>query len=161
HVKTSISPANSKTVIPKPTSNDKHMNKKACFMCKSLDHLIKDCDYHDQKMAQTPPKNHAQRGNHKHYARMPLFSPQRHVVPTTVVPKSTLVPINAARPITADVPKIKVTRPRHDTPIVTKTNSPPRRRINRGPSPKASNSPPEVTAVKAPIVNVAKVVQGK
>nr|GEV76910.1 hypothetical protein [Tanacetum cinerariifolium] len=161
HVETSIPPAASKTVILKPTSNGKRRNRKACFMCKSLDHLIKDCDYHDQKMAQTPPRNHSQRGIHKHYARMPLSSPQRHVFPTTVVPKSKLVPINAARPITAAVPKIKVTRPRHDTPIVTKTNSPPRRQINRGPSPKASNSPPRVTAVKAPMVNAAKVVQGK
>nr|GFC71969.1 hypothetical protein [Tanacetum cinerariifolium] len=39
---------------------------------------------------------------------------------------------------------------------VTKTNSPPRRHINRSPSPKASNSPPRVTAIKAPMVNVAK-----
>nr|GEX35139.1 hypothetical protein [Tanacetum cinerariifolium] len=35
-------------------------------------------------------------------------------------------------------------------------NSPPTRHINRGPSPKASNSPPRVTAVKAPMVNAAK-----
>nr|GEW81640.1 hypothetical protein [Tanacetum cinerariifolium] len=91
------------------------------------------------KMAQTAPRNHAPKGNHKHYARMPLSNPQRHVVPTIVVPKSKLVPINTARPITAAVPKIKVTQPRHDTPIVTKPNSPPKRHINSSPSPKARN----------------------
>nr|GEZ12702.1 hypothetical protein [Tanacetum cinerariifolium] len=147
HVETSILTSTLKTTIPKPTSNGKRMNRKACFMCKSLDHLIKYCDYRDQKMAQTSSRNHAQRGNHKQYARMPLFYPQRHVIPTTVVPKSQLVPINTARPITADVPKIKVTRPRHDTLIVTKPNSPIRRHINCSPSPKASNFPPKVTAV--------------
>nr|GEU82678.1 ribonuclease H-like domain-containing protein [Tanacetum cinerariifolium] len=93
--------------IPKLTSNGKRKNRKACFVYKSLDHLIKDCDYHDQKMAQTPPRNHAPKGYHKNYARMPLSNTQRHVVPIAVVPKSKLVPINAARPITADVPEIK------------------------------------------------------
>nr|GFC70191.1 hypothetical protein [Tanacetum cinerariifolium] len=95
------------TTIPKPTCNGKRKNRKACFVCKSLDYLIKDCVYHEKKMAQTPPRNHAQRGNNKHYARMQLSSPQRHVVPTVVVPKSKLVPINVVRPITAIVPKIK------------------------------------------------------
>nr|GEU84756.1 hypothetical protein [Tanacetum cinerariifolium] len=34
HVETSISPATLKTAIPKPTSNGKRMNRKACFVCK-------------------------------------------------------------------------------------------------------------------------------
>nr|GEY27769.1 ribonuclease H-like domain-containing protein [Tanacetum cinerariifolium] len=84
---------------------------------------------------------------------MPLPNPQRHVVPTAVAPKSKLVPINAVRPITAAVPKINVTRPRQDKPIVTKLNSPPRRHINHSPSPKANNFPSKVTVVKAPMLN--------
>nr|GEZ14224.1 hypothetical protein [Tanacetum cinerariifolium] len=87
---------------------------------------------------------------------MPLLNPQRHVIPTAVVPKSKLVPINAARPITAVVLKISVTRPRQDKPIVTKPNSPPRWHINCSPSPKDSNFPPKVTAIKAHMVNAAK-----
>nr|GEV30540.1 hypothetical protein [Tanacetum cinerariifolium] len=51
HVETSIPSATSKTAIPTPTSNGKRRNRKACFVCKSLDHLMKDCDYHDKKMA--------------------------------------------------------------------------------------------------------------
>nr|GEY48621.1 hypothetical protein [Tanacetum cinerariifolium] len=43
HVETSIPTANSKTTIPKSKSNGKRRNRKACFVCKSLDHLIKDC----------------------------------------------------------------------------------------------------------------------
>nr|GEX46673.1 putative ribonuclease H-like domain-containing protein [Tanacetum cinerariifolium] len=84
-----------------------------------------------------------------------------YVVPTTVVPQSKPVPITAVRPVTTVVPKIKVTRPRHAKPIITKTNSPTKRHINRSPSPKASNSPPRVTAVLALVVNAAQGMQGK
>nr|GEW26170.1 reverse transcriptase domain-containing protein [Tanacetum cinerariifolium] len=160
HVETSIPYATSKTVIPKLTSNGKRRNRKACFVCKSLDHLIKDCDYHDKKMAQTTPRNTAQKGTHKQYAQMTLPNPQRRMVPTPVLTQSKLVPINVVRPVRIAVPKNKVTRPRQDKPVVTKTSSPPRRLINRSPSLKASNSPPRVTVVKASMVNAAKVVKG-
>nr|GFC59800.1 hypothetical protein [Tanacetum cinerariifolium] len=115
HVETSIPTTNSKTAIPKPTSNGKRKNRKACFVCKSLDHLIKD-----------------------------------------LLTQSKLVPITAVRPVTTDVPKTSVTRPRQAKTVVTKTNSPPRRLVNRSPSPKASTFPPKVTAVKAPMVNAAQ-----
>nr|GEX12018.1 hypothetical protein [Tanacetum cinerariifolium] len=161
HVETFIPIATPKPASAKPTSNSKRRNMKACFVCKSLDYLIKDCGYHGQKMAQTPPRNHAPRGYHKHYARMPLTNPQRHVIPTIVVPKSKLVAINAARPITTVVPKIKVTRPRPAKPIVTKLTTPPRRHINHNPSLKASNSPPRVTAIKAPVDNLQHALKDK
>nr|GEW28122.1 copia protein [Tanacetum cinerariifolium] len=60
------------------------------------------------------------------------------------------------RPVSAVVPKFKVTRPRHATPIVTKTHSPIRRLITHSPSPNANNSPLRVTVVKALLVNVAQ-----
>nr|GEU51005.1 ribonuclease H-like domain-containing protein [Tanacetum cinerariifolium] len=156
HVETSIS-----TVTPKPKSQGKYMTRKACFVCKSLDHLIKDCDYHEKKMAQTTARNHAKRGTHKQYAQITLPNPQRHVVPTAVLTQSKLVPVTVVRPVTTVVPKTSVTRPRQAKTIVIKTNSPPRRHINRSPSPKASTFPPKVTAVKAPMVSAAQGVQGK
>nr|GEZ05906.1 ribonuclease H-like domain-containing protein [Tanacetum cinerariifolium] len=131
HVETSIPPANYKTSIPKPTRNGKCRNRKACFVCKSLDHLTKDCDYHDKKMAQTTARNHAKRGTHKQYAQMTLPNPQRHVVPAAVLTQSKLVPITAARPVTTTVSKINVNRPRQAKTVVTKPNSLPRRQINR------------------------------
>nr|GEY61554.1 hypothetical protein [Tanacetum cinerariifolium] len=193
----------------KSKSHGNSRNRKACFACKSLTHLIKDCDYYEKKMAQTPVRNHAQRGNHQQYARMTLPNPQRHVVPTAVLTKSKFVPITDARPVIAAVPKPHVTRlrpakhivtkphspqyarmtlpnpQRHVVPtavltkskfvpitdarpviaavpkphvtrlrpakhIVTKPHSPPRRHINRSPSPKASNFSLKVTAVKVP-----------
>nr|GEY76624.1 ribonuclease H-like domain-containing protein [Tanacetum cinerariifolium] len=156
HVETSILTANPKTVILKPTSNSKRRNRKACFVCKSLDHLIKDCDYHEKKMAQPTTRNHAKRGTHKQYAQMTLLNHQRHVVPAAVLTQSNLVPITAVSPVTTDVPNINVTRPRQANTVVTKLNSPPRRHINHNPSPKSSTFHLKVTAVKAPMVNAAK-----
>nr|GEW62368.1 putative ribonuclease H-like domain-containing protein [Tanacetum cinerariifolium] len=67
----------------------------------------------------------------------------------------------AVRPVSAVVPKLKVTRPRLAYPIVTKSKSPIRRHITRSPSLKTNNSPPRVTAVQAPVVSAAQGMQGK
>nr|GEX02575.1 ribonuclease H-like domain-containing protein [Tanacetum cinerariifolium] len=157
---TSILAANHKTAIPKPKSNGNNRNRKACFVCKSLTHLIQDCDYYDKKMAQTPARTHAQRGNHQQYAKMALPNPQQHVVLKAVLTKSKLVPITAVRPVTAVVPKTHVTRPRPAKIVLTNPHSPPRRTINCSLSPKASTFPLKVTAATTPMVNAVKGVQG-
>nr|GEZ13183.1 hypothetical protein [Tanacetum cinerariifolium]GEZ13622.1 hypothetical protein [Tanacetum cinerariifolium] len=159
-VEHSIPTANHKKDIPKPKSLGNSRNRKACFVCKSLTYMIKDCDYYEKKMAQTPTRNHAQRGNHWNYARMTLPNPQRHVVPTSVLTKSKLVPLTAARPITIVVSHSHVTRPRPAKTVVTKPHSPPRRHIDLRPTPKPSNFPQKVTTVKAPKVNAFKGVKG-
>nr|GEV47687.1 hypothetical protein [Tanacetum cinerariifolium] len=120
HVETSILTTNPTTAIPKPTSNGNCRNRKACFVCQSLDHLIKD-----------------------------------------LLTMSKLVPITVARPVTTVVPKPKVTRPRQAKTVVTKPNSQPIRHINRSPSPKASNFPPKVTAVKVPQGNPQHALKDK
>nr|GEV26032.1 hypothetical protein [Tanacetum cinerariifolium] len=60
------------------------------------------------------------------------------------------------QPVSVAVPKIMVTRPRLAHSHVTKSKSPIRWHITRGPSPKTSNSPPKVTAVKALVVSAAQ-----
>nr|GEW31683.1 hypothetical protein [Tanacetum cinerariifolium] len=80
-------------------------NRKACFVCKSLTHLIKDNDYYEKKIVQKSVRNHAMRTNPQHSARMTHTPPNRHVVSTTVLTRSRLVPLNAARPVTTVVPK--------------------------------------------------------
>nr|GEV31003.1 putative ribonuclease H-like domain-containing protein [Tanacetum cinerariifolium] len=105
-------------------------------------------------------RNHAQRGNHQHYARMIHPNSQRHVVPTVVLTSSKLVPLTTVRPITTAVSPNNVIRPRPAKTVGTKPLLPPRRTINRRPLPPASNFPPKVTTVKTPKVNVVKGVQG-
>nr|GEW03084.1 putative ribonuclease H-like domain-containing protein [Tanacetum cinerariifolium] len=107
HVKTSIPAATPRLASPKPTSNGKRRNRKACFVCKIMDHLIKDCDYHEKQMAQPITRNHAHRGNHKKYAQMTHQNPQKHMVPVAVLTQSNPVSITAVRPVSAVVPQIK------------------------------------------------------
>nr|GEV06709.1 ribonuclease H-like domain-containing protein [Tanacetum cinerariifolium] len=121
--------ATPKPASPKCASSGKRRNRKACFACKSVDNLIKDCDYHAKKMAQPTPKNYAHR----------------------VLTQSKLVSITSVRPVSAAVLLIKVTQPRHANQIVTMSNSPIRRRITRSLSRMTSNLPPRVTVVKAPV----------
>nr|GEY08371.1 retrovirus-related Pol polyprotein from transposon TNT 1-94 [Tanacetum cinerariifolium] len=64
-------------------------------------------------------------------------------------------------PVSTAVPRIKVTRPRQAKTVVTKSNSPPKRHINRSLSSKACNSPPRVTAVKAPMGNPQHALKDK
>nr|GEU48991.1 retrovirus-related Pol polyprotein from transposon TNT 1-94 [Tanacetum cinerariifolium] len=106
HVETFILAATPKPASLKPTSNDTRRNRKACFVCKSLDHLIKDCNYHEKKMAQPTAKNHAHKGNHKQNAQMKLQNPQRRMVLAAVLTQSKPVPIIAVRPVSTVVPKI-------------------------------------------------------
>nr|GEZ87871.1 hypothetical protein [Tanacetum cinerariifolium] len=139
---------------PKSASSSKRSNRKACFVCKSVDHLIKDYDYHAKKIAQPSPKNYAHRGTHKQYALLTHPNLQKNMVPATVLTQSKPVSITTVKPVvSAAVPKIKVTRPRLAHPIVTKSKSPIRRYINHSQSPKTSNSPPRVTAVQALVGN--------
>nr|GFA41218.1 hypothetical protein [Tanacetum cinerariifolium] len=156
YVKTSIPVHTRKQASPKPTSPGKRRNKKACFVCKSLDHLIKDCDDHEKQMAQPTTRNHAHRGNHKQYAPLTHQNPQKQMVLAAVLTQSKLVSITAVRLVSAVVPKFKVTQPRHANLIFTKINSPTRIHITHSPSLKASNSPPRVTTIKALVVHTVQ-----
>nr|GEY75912.1 putative ribonuclease H-like domain-containing protein [Tanacetum cinerariifolium] len=64
--------------------------------------------------------------------------------------KSRLVPLTAARLVTAAVPKPQVTRPRLMKNVVNKSYLPPRRTINRRPYPKPSTFPQKVTTANSP-----------
>nr|GEV29142.1 putative ribonuclease H-like domain-containing protein [Tanacetum cinerariifolium] len=160
-VEISIPAATPTTTSLKSASSGKRRNRKACFVCKSVDHLIKDCDYHAKKMAQPTPRNYAHGGNHKQYAPLTHTKPQKHMVPTTVLTQSKPIFNNTVRPVSVAVPNINVTRPRYAHPIVTKSKSPIKRHITHRPSLKTSTSPLRVTAVQAPMVSAAQGMQGK
>nr|GEX94577.1 hypothetical protein [Tanacetum cinerariifolium] len=153
---TSIPIATPKPSSPKFYRSGKRKNRKTYFVCKSVDHLIKDCNYHAMKKAQPTPRNYVHRGTHKQNALFTHNHPQMHMVPATVLTQSKPVSITDVRPICVVVPKIMVTRLRHAHSIDTKFKSPIRRHITYSPSPKTSNLPPKVTAVKAPVVSAAQ-----
>nr|GEY22330.1 retrovirus-related Pol polyprotein from transposon 17.6 [Tanacetum cinerariifolium] len=122
---------------------------KACLLGYAmLQARFRDCDYHAKKKAQPTPRNYVLRGYNKQTASFTHKHPPKHMVPAVVLTQSKLVSITTVRPISA-----AVTRPRHTHPIVTKSKLPIRRQITRSPSPKTSNSPPKVTAVKALVNN--------
>nr|GEW86605.1 ribonuclease H-like domain-containing protein [Tanacetum cinerariifolium] len=87
---------------PKSNSSSRRRNRKACFVCKSVDHLIKDCDFHTKKMAQPTQRNSAHRGHHKHYASLTHSKPQKHMVPTAVLTQSKPVSNTVVRPAVKD-----------------------------------------------------------
>nr|GEV70634.1 hypothetical protein [Tanacetum cinerariifolium] len=146
--------------IPKSRGHRHSWTKKTCFICKSLTYLIKDCDYYKKKMVQKPVRNYAMRGNHQHYARMTHSHPNRHVVPISVLTRSRLVPLTAARLVTTAIPQTNVQHQRPAKHVVNQPHSPIRRPINRRPSPKYSNFHQKVTTVKDKQVNVVQGVKG-
>nr|GEW23640.1 putative ribonuclease H-like domain-containing protein [Tanacetum cinerariifolium] len=105
----------------KSNSSGKRGNRKACFVCKSVDHLIKDCDYHFKKMAQPTPRNYANRGHPKQYVPLTHSKPQKHRVSTAVLTQSKPLSNTAVRPVSAALPNITVTRLRHanQVPVVS------------------------------------------
>nr|GEY55197.1 ribonuclease H-like domain-containing protein [Tanacetum cinerariifolium] len=155
-IKTTIPAATHVLASPKSNNSGQRRNRKACFVCKSVDHLIKNYDFHTKKMAQPTQKNYAHRCHHKQYAPLTYSKPQKHMVPTAVLTQSKPVSNTAVRPVSAALPNITVTRPRHAHHVVTKFKSPIRRHITRSPSSKTSNSPPRVTAVQALVVSAAR-----
>ncbi|GJX87756.1 putative ribonuclease H-like domain-containing protein, partial [Tanacetum coccineum] len=103
--------------------------KKACFVCESFNHLIKDCDFHDKKMIEKPVLNNkgrvtyqrevrpvwnnAQRVNHQNKMTHP--HPKRNFIPTAVATKSGLVPVNTAKQSSLRA-KTSISTARHGNP---------------------------------------------
>nr|GEU31703.1 retrovirus-related Pol polyprotein from transposon TNT 1-94 [Tanacetum cinerariifolium] len=155
-IETSIPAATPASASLKSTSSGKGRNKKACFVCKSVDHLIKDYDDHTKKTAQPTLRNYAHRGNHKQYASLTQTNPQKHMIPISVLIKSKPVFNTAIRPVSAALPTINVTQPRCAHLIFTKSKSPIIRHITCSLSEKTSNSCFRVIAVKALVVSAAQ-----
>nr|GEX46619.1 hypothetical protein [Tanacetum cinerariifolium] len=151
---------------PKPTSSKtngtgKRHNRKTCFMCKGVDHLIKDCNFHAKPKTQLIPRNYLHKGYNKQHASFTKKYPQNHIVPAAVLTKSKPVSVTAIRPVSTDVPKTMITRPRHAHSLNKKSNSTIRRHKTRSQSSKTSNSSPKVTAAKASMVSAVKEKKGK
>nr|GFA08109.1 putative ribonuclease H-like domain-containing protein [Tanacetum cinerariifolium] len=114
-IETTFQAATHVPACPMSNSSGKRRNKKGCFVCKSLDHLIKDCDFHAKKMAKPAQRNYANMGYHKQYALKPL----KNSIPTAVLTQSKPVSNPVVRPVSAVLPYIPVTRPRHANQVVS------------------------------------------
>ncbi|GJW35776.1 ribonuclease H-like domain-containing protein [Tanacetum coccineum] len=155
--------------------------KKACFVCGSFNHLIKDCDFHDKKMVQKPVMNNVQKGtgqrevrpvwnnalrtNHQNFSNS-----RRNFVPTAVLTKSGKVPIStarqsssratspvsAARPINTAAPKsfMDVAKPKPN--VFQKAHSLSRRPFNQQTTLNNKILNNKVNTVKVNSVNIAK-----
>ncbi|GKF30309.1 hypothetical protein Tco_0100107, partial [Tanacetum coccineum] len=129
--------------------------------------LIKDCDFHENKMVEKPVLNdkgrvtgqrkirpvwnNAQRVNHQNKLTHP--HPKRNFVPTEVATKSGQVPVNAAkqsspraassistaRPVNTVAPKSKVNDALPITYSYFKAHSPVRRAFNQKSAAKTNN----------------------
>nr|GFB38875.1 hypothetical protein [Tanacetum cinerariifolium] len=139
------------------------LEKKACFVCKSVDHLIDDCAYHSKKMAQPTPKNYANRGHHKQYVPLTHSKPQKHRVPPAVLTQSKPVSNTAVRPVSAALPNIPMTCPRHANQKMAQPT--PKNYANRGhhkqyvplthSKPQKHRVPPAVLTQSKPVSNTA------
>nr|GFD10002.1 hypothetical protein [Tanacetum cinerariifolium] len=141
----------------KPHSKGFRRTKKACFVCKSVDHLIKDCYFHARKLAHRP---YASRDIHKQYALVNHSKSPLHKVTTAAPPQSQSVLNTANRSISAVKPTFSMTRPKLASSAVSKSKSPLRRYIPRQPSSNPRTSPPRVTAAKASTVSAAQDKKG-
>nr|GFC77911.1 hypothetical protein [Tanacetum cinerariifolium] len=120
-----------------PHSKGSRKTKKACFVCKSVDHLIKDCDFYARKLAH---RTYASRDIHNQYAQVNHSKFPLHKVSAAAPPKSQSVLTTADRTVSAVKPIFSMTRPKLASRDVSKY------------------SPPRVTAAKASVVSAA---QGK
>ncbi|GJS92905.1 ribonuclease H-like domain-containing protein [Tanacetum coccineum] len=133
-----------------PRDNKRNRNgfeftKKACFVCGSFNHLIKDCDFHNKNMVQKPVLNKVKKGtgqreviqvwNNVMRVTHQNFS-KRDFAPTAVLTKSGIpisaarqsssraaAPVSAARPINTDVPKPFVNTAKVNSVNTAKVNS--------------------------------------
>ncbi|GJZ84825.1 hypothetical protein Tco_0650164, partial [Tanacetum coccineum] len=139
--KVSQSPRNNSTSwntsMPKQLGVRFQFTPKACFVCGSFNHLIKDCDFHDKKMVQKPVLNNVKKE-------------------TAVLTKSGIVPVSAARPINTVAPKSFVNATKTRPNAFQKSHSLSRRPFYQQTSLKNRNLNDKVNTAKINSVNTAK-----
>ncbi|GKC70030.1 putative ribonuclease H-like domain-containing protein [Tanacetum coccineum] len=125
-------------------SNFEFKNK-ACYVCGSFNHLIKDFDFYEKKMVEKYVWNNAKRVNRQNSQRMTHPHPKRNFVPRAVLMKSGLktlntagknssraaVSVNTARPINTAYPRPTVNCARPSSNVFNRAHSHVRRPFNK------------------------------
>ncbi|GJS68005.1 putative ribonuclease H-like domain-containing protein [Tanacetum coccineum] len=76
---------------------------RACFVCGSLNHLIRDCDFHEKRMAKQAELNNRLNMNSSQREIRPIWNnvqrvnKQNQFVPTAVLTRTGKIPVNTAR----------------------------------------------------------------
>ncbi|GJW42928.1 hypothetical protein Tco_0071727 [Tanacetum coccineum] len=89
---------------------------RACFVCGSLSHLIRDCDFHEKRMAKQAELNNSMRMKSSQREIRPIWNNVQRVnhknqfVSTTVLTRTGKILVNTARASGTN----KVSTPRHD-----------------------------------------------
>ncbi|GJR63876.1 ribonuclease H-like domain-containing protein [Tanacetum coccineum] len=89
------------TPMPKKLGVGFQFTPKACFVCGSFNHLIKDCDFHDKRMVQKPVLNNVKKGT--------AVLTKSGLVPFSTTRQSfsrTKAPVSAARSFNTAVPSV-------------------------------------------------------
>nr|GEX16313.1 hypothetical protein [Tanacetum cinerariifolium] len=89
--------------IPKSRVHRHSWNRKACFVCKSLNHLIKDYDNYEKKMVQKLVLNHAMRANHHNFARMNHPHSKKHGNPHQALKDKGVIDSGCSRYMTGNI----------------------------------------------------------
>nr|GEV69605.1 putative ribonuclease H-like domain-containing protein [Tanacetum cinerariifolium] len=115
----------------------------------------------DYQMVQKPVYNNAMRVNHHNFSRMSHPYYNRNVVPITVLTRSGLMSLNAAKPVSTAIPQTTVKSPWPVTHVVNKAHSPIRKPINHRPATKNSNFNQKVTTIKVTKGNPQQALKDK
>ncbi|GJY72054.1 hypothetical protein Tco_0475757 [Tanacetum coccineum] len=82
------------THIQKPKVDKKDLGHgfavRACFVCGSLNHLIRDCDFHEKRMARKADLNNG-------WNNVQRVNKQNQFVPSAVLTRTGIIPVNTAR----------------------------------------------------------------
>ncbi|GKB51275.1 hypothetical protein Tco_0902028 [Tanacetum coccineum] len=137
-------------------SNFEFKNK-ACYVCGSFNHLIKDYSVHqkqvtNQKM-EKPAWNNARRVNHQNSTRMTHLNPKRNMIPQAVLMRFGLKSLNTARLVNTAHPKGTVNGARLVSNVFNKAHSTIKRAINQRTIVKNSNFDKRVNTFRFNSVN--------
>ncbi|GJT46658.1 ribonuclease H-like domain-containing protein [Tanacetum coccineum] len=144
--------------------------KKACFVCGSFSHLIRDCDFHEKRMAKQVELNKkkgkgtGQGENRPVWNNVQRLNHQNKFVPKAVLTKTGIFPVNTARQnlssqaattstarkVNTARPIVNEIRPRNN---FYKSHSPIRRPFNRTTTPKANFSNQKVNTAEVKAVS--------
>ncbi|GKA15052.1 hypothetical protein Tco_0694799 [Tanacetum coccineum] len=135
--------------------------KKACFVYGSYSHLIKDCDFHEKRMAkkyvlQSMGKNTSQREIRPVWNNTQRINHQNKFVPTAVLTRSGRIPVSTAKQyVNTATPKNRVNVSKSKINTFPKSHSPIRRPFYKSTVLNTRVSKEKVNTVRVNGVNTA------